>query len=553
HPTSRAPCTWATRSTGPTRTCSSAAPGCRDGGPSGSSAPTTRASPPRSRSSRLWPRRASAKEDLGREAFAERVWEWRRQYGDVIKEQFQKLGASLDYEDERFTMDEAYARAVAEVFTALYEKGLIYRDNFMVNWDPGTRSAISDLEVEQRRTDDTLYMVDYPLESGSGSVTVATVRPETMLADTAIAVNPDDERYTRLIGERATLPLVGRSLPIIGDPYVKTDFGTGALKITPGHDPNDFEIGRRHGLEEISVIGEDGRMTAAAGEPLRGHDRRRGPARRGGRPARGRLLVGHPALLARRALLAPLGRADRAADLAAVVLRHGTARRAGHRGRARRPGALSPRAPAHPGLPRLARKTSGPGACRASSGGATRSPPWYRGDEMTRGRRGARAARAGSATPTCWTPGSRPGCGPSPRWAGPRSRPSCAPSIPPTCSPRAATSSSCGWPGWSCSAWSSPTRCLFSDVSINSTIMAPDGRRMSKSLGTGIDPLDQIAEYGADAVRFGLVAMASTQDVRFSVDRVRQGLDLANKLWNASRLILLGVQEGVGPSPDHAL
>ena len=211
------------------------------------------------------------------------MWEWRREYGGQINQQFRSLGASLDYADERFTMDEAYARAVQEVFVRLYEKGLIYRDNYMVNWDPGTRSAISDLEVEQRSVDDTLYEIDYPLESGSGSVTVATVRPETMLADTAIAVNPADERYTRLIGERATLPLVGRSLPIIADEYVKTDFGTGALKITPGHDPNDFEIGRRHGLQEISVIGEDGLMTEEAGERFAGHGRPRRRARRSSR------------------------------------------------------------------------------------------------------------------------------------------------------------------------------------------------------------------------------------------------------------------------------
>ena len=141
------------------------------------------------------------KEDIGRERFVERVWEWRKDHGSQITEQFKRLGASLDYSDERFTMDAAYAEAVAKVFVALYEKGLIYRDNYMVNWDPGTRSAISDLEVEQREMQDTLYMIDYPLASGSGSVTVATVRPETMLADTAIAVNPNDERYTRLIGE----------------------------------------------------------------------------------------------------------------------------------------------------------------------------------------------------------------------------------------------------------------------------------------------------------------------------------------------------------------
>src|SRR5947209_8737946 len=211
-----------------------------------------------------------SKEDLGREAFVERVWEWRRKYGSTIVEQFKRLGSSADYEDERFTMDEGYARAVTKVFVGLFEKGLIYRDNYMVNWDPGTRSAISDLEVVQREMQDTLYMIDYPLESGSGSITVATVRPETMLADTAIAVNPGDERYTRLIGEAAILPLVGRRLPIIGDDYVDPEFGTGALKITPGHDPNDFDIGRRHGLDEVTVIGEDGRMTDEAGERFAG-------------------------------------------------------------------------------------------------------------------------------------------------------------------------------------------------------------------------------------------------------------------------------------------
>ncbi len=156
------------------------------------------------------------------------------------------------------------------MFVALYEKGYIYRDRYMVNWDPGSVSAISDLEVEQHDVTDTLYYIDYPLVSGSGSITVATVRPETMLADTAIAVNPDDDRYRRLIGEKAILPLVGRKLRIIADDYVKPEFGTGALKITPAHDPNDFEIGRRHGLAQPSVIGEDGRMTDEAPERFRG-------------------------------------------------------------------------------------------------------------------------------------------------------------------------------------------------------------------------------------------------------------------------------------------
>src|SRR5688500_4964864 len=211
----------------------------------------------------------TSREEIGREAFVERTWEWTRLYGGTIVEQLKRLGASLDYEDERFTLDEHYHAAVLKVFVDLYERGLIYRDNYLVNWDPGSRSAISDLEVEEREVRDTLYYIDYPL-AGGGSVTVATVRPETMLADTAIAVHPDDERYTRLVGETAILPLVGRRLPIIADEYVKTDFGTGALKITPGHDANDFELGRKHKLDTISVIGEDGRMKDEVGERFAG-------------------------------------------------------------------------------------------------------------------------------------------------------------------------------------------------------------------------------------------------------------------------------------------
>ena len=219
---------------------------------------------------RLLRSEGTSREALGRDAFIERTWRWREEYGGLIFKQFQRLGASLDYAEERFTLDPGYVRAVMKVFVELYDKGLIYRDNRMVNWDPGSRSAISDLEVEDREITDTLYHVDYPLASGHGSVTIATVRPETMLADTAIAVHPDDERYTRLVGETAILPIVGRRLRIIADPYVKPEFGTGALKITPGHDPNDFEIGRAHGLDTITVIGEDGRMTAAAGEAFAG-------------------------------------------------------------------------------------------------------------------------------------------------------------------------------------------------------------------------------------------------------------------------------------------
>src|SRR5919204_1989036 len=212
----------------------------------------------------------TSRHEIGREAFVERVWRWRREYGSQIVEQYKRLGASCDYDRERFTLDEAYVRAVYRVFVALYEKGYIYRDDYMVNWDPDSRSAISDLEVVNREVTDTLYEIDYPVEGSDRVLTVATVRPATMLADTAVAVHPRDERYRDLVGEHCILPLVGRRLPVIADERVDPEFGTGALKITPGHDPNDFEIGRAHGLEEITVIGEDGRMTADAGERFQG-------------------------------------------------------------------------------------------------------------------------------------------------------------------------------------------------------------------------------------------------------------------------------------------
>ncbi|HEV2753531.1 MAG TPA: valine--tRNA ligase, partial [Solirubrobacteraceae bacterium] len=211
----------------------------------------------------------TSRAELGRDRFTEAVWAWREEYGGRIIEQFKRLGASLDYEDERFTMDAAYAEAVQTVFAALYEQGLIYRDHRLVNWDPGLGTAVSDLEVEEREVEDRLYHIAYPLVGG-GEIVVATVRPETMLADTAVAVHPEDERYAHLVGATATLPLVGRELPVVADEHVRPDFGSGALKITPGHDPNDFEIGRRHGLDELSVIGEDGRMTPAAGERFAG-------------------------------------------------------------------------------------------------------------------------------------------------------------------------------------------------------------------------------------------------------------------------------------------
>jgi len=495
----------------------------------------------------------TTREQLGRERFVERVWEWRTQYGSKIIEQFKALGASADYAGERFTMDEAYARAVTHVFVKLHERGLIYRDNYIVNWDPGLGSAISDLEVEQRTLTDTLYMIDYPLESGSGSITVATVRPETMLADTAVAVNPGDERYSRLIGEAAVLPLVGRRLPIIADEHVDPEFGTGALKITPGHDPNDFEIGRRHGLEEISVIGEDGRMTQAAGERFAGLD------------------VDEAAT----AVLAAL----RAEDLISGSQPYEHDVPHSHRSGKRVEPLISlqwfcdMKALAAPAI-----------------------------DVVRNGEVSFHPAKPWTDVYLGWLGEIRPWCVSRQLWWGHRlpvwycdecEETFVAESPPERCGACDGELrrdedvldtwfSSALWP-FATLGWPEQTPALqafyptdvlstardiiflwvarmvmfgieftgrppFSDVPIHSVIQAPDGRRMSKSLGTGIDPLEQIAEHGADALRFGLLAMSSSQDVRFSAEKIKQGENLTNKLWNASRLILLGVDEDVLPT-----
>ncbi len=498
-----------------------------------------------------------SREALGREPFVARVWRWREQYGGQIIEQLKRLGASCDYDDERFTLDDDYARTVLSVFVALYEKGYIYRDRYIVNWDPGSRSAISDLEVEEREVVDTLWYIDYPLASGSGAITVATVRPETMLADTAIAVHPEDDRYRRLVGEKAVLPLVGRKLKIIADECVKPEFGTGALKITPGHDPNDFEIGVRHGLAQLSVIGEDGRITADAPERF----------------------VGMTAAEAQAAVVRELGEQGLVARSEPYTHTVPFSQRSGDR--------IEPLISlqwfmrmdelAQPAIDVV---TSGrvrfwperwtrvyldwmenirPWCISRQLWWGHQIPVWYRGDETY----------VGVAAP------SGEGWEQDPDVLDTWFSSALWPFV------------TLGWPAQTAQLRAFyPTDALvtsrdiiflwvarmimmgiefagdvpFDDVHIHAIIQAPDGRRMSKSLGTGIDPLDLIhggprppvfadgthppgdfPAYGADAVRWGLLVMSSGQDVKFSEDKIAQGLQLTNKLWNASRLILLRV------------
>jgi len=204
------------------------------------------------------------RETLGREAFIERVWQWKEQSGNTIIEQLKRLGCSCDWSRERFTMDEGLSRAVREVFVRLYNEGLIYRDNYIINWCPRCRTALSDLEAEHEETNGHLYHIRYPLAEGKGYLTVATTRPETMLGDTAVAVNPDDERYGKYVGKQVILPIMEKKIPVIGDSYVDTSFGTGVLKVTPAHDLNDFEIMKRHRLEVVKVIDDDGKMNENA-------------------------------------------------------------------------------------------------------------------------------------------------------------------------------------------------------------------------------------------------------------------------------------------------
>ncbi|WP_280769798.1 valine--tRNA ligase [Salipaludibacillus daqingensis] len=210
--------------------------------------------------------------DLGREKFLEKSWEWKEEYAEFIREQWAKMGLSLDYSRERFTLDEGLSDAVREVFVRLYEEGLIYRGEYIINWDPETKTALSDIEVIYKDVQGGFYHMKYPLADGSGHIEVATTRPETMLGDTAVAVHPDDERYKHLVGQKVTLPIIGREFEIVADDYVDMEFGSGAVKITPAHDPNDFEIGNRHDLERVLVMDEGGKMNENAGK-YQGMDR----------------------------------------------------------------------------------------------------------------------------------------------------------------------------------------------------------------------------------------------------------------------------------------
>ncbi len=491
----------------------------------------------------------SGREEIGRDAFTERVWEWRAKYGGTIVEQFKRLGATCDYDEERFTLDDGYVQAVLKVFVDLYHQGLIYRDYYLVNWDPGSRSAISDLEVEDREVTDTLYEIAYPLTDGSGEVVVATVRPETMLADTAVAVNPSDERFAHLIGKTVTLPLAGRELPIIGDDYVKTDFGTGCLKITPGHDPNDFEIGRRHELGELTVIGEDGRMNDEHGGDyaglgvLQARDRIVADLESQGL-LRDRQPYTHTVPFSHRSgeRIEPLislqwfMRMDELAAPAIEVVKDGRVR-------------IHPETQSRRYVDWL--ENIRPWCISRQLWWGHQIPVWYRGEETYVGLQ-APEGDGWERDPDVLDTWFSSALWPFATLGWPQETPELQAFYPTDVLSTARDILFLWVARMVMMGLRFAGDVPFTDVYVHSVIQAPDGRRMSKSLGTGIDPLDLIDRFGADGVRFGLLAMSSTQDVRFSEERVQQGQQLANKLFNASRFVLgnVGAADGAGSAPS---
>ena len=496
----------------------------------------------------------TSRQQVGREAFVERVWEWLHEYGGVIMGQFRRLGCSLDYERERFTMDDAYIRAVMRFFVHLYERGWMFRDNRIINWCIDCHTSISDLEVEYIDVDDALTYARYPLVNDEGSLTIATVRPATILADVAVAVHPDDERYTHLIGKKVLVPVVQRVVPIVADERVEPEFGTGALKITPGHDPIDFEIGRDHGLPELTVIGFDGRMTGDVPPEYIGLTEDEAADRVV------QWLKDHDQLEKRESYRHSVGHCERShTRIQPLVSLQWWCE-------------MKPMAV--------------PAIEAIESGRVTFHPPVHNKVALD----WLKAIRPWNVSRQLWWGHQLP------IWYCADGHVTCAETEPSACGECGRHEltrdedvldtwfSSALWPfatlGWPDETpelaryypgnvnstareiiflWESRMimagielmgEIPFRDVIIHSTILAPDGRRMSKSLGTGIDPLEVIDEHGADATRYGLLKMSSGQDVRWSSGSVEEGRRLANKLWNASRLLLANAGDAVEARPS---
>jgi valyl-tRNA synthetase len=500
------------------------------------------------------------REELGREEFERRTWEWKAKYGDVITNQIRRLGASCDWDRERFTLDSGLSKAVREAFVRLYEKGLIYRGPRMINWSPGLKTAVSDLEVEYSEEEATLYYFKYMLaDSGGGSsggppdggglgeyIPVATVRPETILGDTALAVHPQDERYKKFIGRTAIVPILGREIPVIADEYVSQEFGTGALKITPGHDPNDYEIGRRHGLELISVLDREARINENGG-PYQGLDR----------------------FEAREKLWA---------DMHAAGLTIKTEKYTTTLPRSQRGGEI-----VEPMVSEQWFVTIAPLAEKALSAvrdgeirivpehfekvyfnwlenikdwcisrqlwWGHRIPVWYCGDcgMMTVARQDpAECAHCGSANirqdPDVLDTWFSSGLWPFSTLGWPEETPDFK-YFYPTSTMETGYDILFFWVARMIMMGLEFTdRIPFSTVYLHGTIRDEFGRRMSKTFGNGIDPLIVMDEFGTDALRFTLlVGSTPGKDSNLSLKKVEANRNFANKLWNAGRFVISAI------------
>ena len=491
--------------------------------------------------------------DLGREAFVARVRLWKEQYGARIISQLKRLGCSYDWGRERFTMDPAYAEAVVEAFVRFYDAGLIYRGKRLVNWCCFHRTVISDIEVEEEAQDGHLWHIRYPFADGSGSVVVATTRPETMLGDAAVAVNPKDARYAGLIGKMFRLPLSDRQIPLIADDYAQAEFGTGAVKVTPAHDPNDYEAGLRHGLPQITVIGFDGAMTPEAGERYAGLDRYEARSlvvadleesgllektedHRHNVPTCERCHTTIEPLLSDQWFMKMAG-TDLVQRAIAVVEDDETTF-----------------VPARYKKAYLDWMTGiRDWALSRQLWWGHRIPIYYKPDGTHVAARNWEEAvqRTGTDQLTqdedvldTWFSSA---LWPFATMGWPQETPDLAYFYPTDMLTTA---------GEILRLW--VARMLmtglefmgekpFSDVYIHATVLDKRGRRMSKSLGNGIDPVDMIEKYGADALRFSLLRLASKgQDIKFSEERVPEARNFGNKLWNAARFVLLNLGDDPG-------
>ncbi|HVW88657.1 MAG TPA: valine--tRNA ligase [Gaiellaceae bacterium] len=494
----------------------------------------------------------TSRQELGREKFVERVWEWLHEYGGKILDDFRRTGASLDYRRSRMTMDEGYSRAVLQFFVHLYERGWIYRANRIINWCPHHETSLSDLELVHEDTDDALSTIRYPLADGDGHIAIATVRPATIPADVAVAVHPDDERYRHLIGREVIVPWTERRVPVIADERVEVDFGTGALKITPAHDPTDFEIGRDHGLPEPSCIGPDGLVTAeglegftqkAAEEKILDWCRERGLLEK-------REHYRHSVAFCERchSRIEPRISLQWWCSMEELKKRPLEALRS-------REIVYHPESQHRFAIDSLENAPDWNISRQIWWG--HQLPVWYcpDGHVTVQLDEPAACAECGSADLTretdvldTWFSSA---LWPFATLGWPERTPELEQFYPGNVNTTARDIIRLWENRMIFSGLELMGEKPFSDVVIHPTVLAPDGRRMSKSLGTGIDAFEVLGRHGADATRYGLLKNSLTQDVRFSYAAIEEGGKLSNKLWNAARLIVTAC-EGELPAEKPA-